>query len=72
MVWRKHPEMSAYDEGALEAENWQGYVQGTYGDQAFSMLQKSATDAYAFLDHPRVQADPEHQELLHGYLSRFD
>lgn len=71
-IFRKKPEISAYEEGQQEAENMVGYWEETYGAiGTLAHLDNAAQAAENMFDHPRVQREPEWQELLHGYLSKL-
>ena len=75
MVYRKYPEMSAFAEGQREAEVTIEEVTSGYEVRGFSTPEEAirhyGMQAYAFLLE-KESGDPEHGQLLRGYLSTFD
>lgn len=73
MAWRQKPEVSAYEEGQWKAETYITNWQENYGDEATQKIQDAGQAAFDLLNNsPKVASDPEYQELLRGYLSKFD
>lgn len=70
-MFRKHPNVSAYDEGEREADAMLtdimagGYVWRGYASE------EEAIEGYCSLAEQVTPVDDEHEALISGYLGRF-
>lgn len=73
MAWRKHPEISAFEEGQQEGgQTIEDILAGHYSREYGSA--QEAIEGYGRGAHARLQntSDSEQREQLQGYLSKFD
>lgn len=71
MVFRKHPEISAYEEGEQEAVQAHAWIaENKWGIEKVQEVGQGALDLLE--NNERVANDPEWQEILRGFLSKLD